>query len=611
MAKDEAEKRVAPDEEVRAVEDTDTDQNTDITEDKALPVKDEQPTAESEKAEAVISPDRRPVWKRAYMWVLTHKQVSIPVAGTIVLLTALAAIPFTRYALAGMVLTQQYSVKVVDTETKQPVSSAEVILAGKKTTTDGRGQATVEAPVGSATLQVSKKYYKTASQDILVPIGRQKQPQQVSLVATGRQVPMIVINSITKKPVADVELRALDTKARTDKQGKAVLVVPAGKETLDVTVEAKGYNPLKQVVIFQQGVVVETSVQLVPAGKVYFLSNKSGKIDVVKANLDGSDRTVVLAGTGKENRYGTVLLASRDQKYLALLAQRESDRAKLYLIDTATDKLTVMDEGNAEFGLAGWSGHRFIYTASRTGLQYFEPKKYALKSYDAASNKIATLDETAGETKQGDRAGEYITDLNILDNEVLYAKRWSITPQYPNYYTILPIDKPHSLMTVRPDGSSKRVVKTYDQSGGRLGSLIFTIGSYGLNKLFVAHQTGESTYSVETYERGQLKPLGNKSQGELNEMYDSYRPAYYVSPKNGRTLWTEPRDGKNVFFLGDAEGKNEKQIGALSDFTAYGWYGEDYLLVSKKYKELYILPAADFSSGPLPQKITDYYLAAD
>jgi len=69
--------------------------------------------------------------------------------------------------------------------------------------------------------------------------------------------------------------------------------------------------------------VAANQFKLAPVGKVFFLSNAGGKIDVVSTNLDGTDRKVVLAGTGKEDRNNTVLLASSDWKYLALLSLRD------------------------------------------------------------------------------------------------------------------------------------------------------------------------------------------------------------------------------------------------------------------------------------------------
>src|SRR6185369_16053847 len=114
---------------------------------------------------------------------------------------------------------------------------------------------------------------------------------------------------------------------------------------------------------------------------IYFLSKASGKIDVVKTNLDGTDRQTVLAGTGKEEDTDTILLASRDWKYLALKSRRDGKAVKLYLIDTSNDKLTTIDEGNATFDMVGWQNDYFVYYVYRNNVKSWQPKGSSLKSY--------------------------------------------------------------------------------------------------------------------------------------------------------------------------------------------------------------------------------------
>src|SRR6185295_2559549 len=109
-----------------------------------------------------------------------------------------------------------------------------------------------------------------------------------------------------------------DTEATTADDGKAVLVVPADKQEDAVTLSGDGFNTISATLKVTTEEVEANSFKVAPSGKIYFLSNASGKIDLVKSNLDGTDRQTVLAGTGKEDKLNTVLLASRDWKYVAL-----------------------------------------------------------------------------------------------------------------------------------------------------------------------------------------------------------------------------------------------------------------------------------------------------
>src|SRR6202008_1449233 len=116
-----------------------------------------------------------------------------------------------------------------------------------------------------------------------------------------------------------------EEQAETDKDGKATVVLPVGTTTKKATLSLKGYNNKEGELQVSDKEIKKNGLTITPSGRVYLLSKKSGKIDVVKTNLDGSDRKPVLAGTGKEEDRGTVLLASRDWKYLALLSRRDSD----------------------------------------------------------------------------------------------------------------------------------------------------------------------------------------------------------------------------------------------------------------------------------------------
>jgi hypothetical protein len=56
--------------------------------------------------------------------------------------------------------------------------------------------------------------------------------------------------------------------------------------------------------------------------------------------------------------------------------------------------------------------------------------------------------------------------------------------------------------------------------------------------------------------------------------------------------------------VGDSEGQNGQQIAAQSDYSPFGWYTDNYLLVQKGGNELYVMPADD---GSAPLKLSDYY----
>jgi hypothetical protein len=565
-----------------------------------------EPDKKEDVKEAAQADDEKPAQKQsstgktgphhsAWNWAMAHKKISIP-AAVVLVLAVVAAVPFTRYLFAGMVVRSDFSVVVTDSQTSKPVSSASVTLEGKKVLTDGQGKAKVHANVGSAQLNIDKKYYKAKSASVLVPF-KQKQAYTIQLEATGRPVPVTVVNKISGKVVSGVTIAAGDTQAITDTKGEAVLVVPADKAELKATLTGNGYNKADVTLKVTASVDPANKFGVTPVGKLYFLSNASGKLDVMKSDLDGQNRQLVLAGTGKEDKFNTVLLASRDWKYVALLSKRDGgDSAKLFLIETDSDKLTTMDEGNAEFSPYGWSGSRFIYKVTRGNVEQWQPKHEALKSYEAASKNIAVLDQTAAEGDQNNARYEQYGDIFIFDKEVVYAKNWGTNNGTAGA-------KQATFNSIQADGSQHKAVKTYEATNNYYNSIEMRVGD--LNELYIKYPTdNQGHYKVDEYEGGKL----TASDWTSDQFYQQQYNTYIVSPSGNKTFWTEYRDGKNIFFIGDNKGQNGKQLtGSSDEFAAYGWFTDDYLLLTKKSSELYILPADNSSDIFKSYKIGDYF----
>ncbi|HLZ14494.1 MAG TPA: hypothetical protein VKQ34_00705, partial [Candidatus Saccharimonadales bacterium] len=335
--------------------------------------------------------------------------------------------------------------------------------------------------------------------------------------------------------------------------------------------------------------------QVTPAGKVYFLSNQSGKIDVVKTDLDGGNRQVVLPGSGSEDLGNTILLASRDWKYLALLSKRDGgDNAKLFLIDTSNDQTTNIDEGNASFTPIGWYDDSFVYLVNRTSYSSWQPKATSTKSFDAANKRLLVLDNTnATGSSNADAQYENIFAYSFAKDQLVYAKTWY---RYPGYTDVA--GQQNTLNTIKADGSDKKTLKSVDAATQYFGSLQLTKP----NNLEVQVSTnggGPTTYF--TYDGTSLSPDTTLTD---NTFYNTNVITYLLSPSEKQTFWSEPRDGKNTLFVGDVNGAGAKQVVAQSDYQTFGWYTDNYLLLSKGGSELYILPV-DGSGTPL--KISNYY----
>ena len=535
-------------------------------------------------------------------WYVERKKWTIP-ASVLLSVLILAGIPFTRYALAGLVVKKDLTVKVIDSTAQVPVSGATVALGGISAQTDGTGQATLHhVKPGHHQLSVSKKYYETRLAPVLVPIINNFEPG-IPLTATGRQVKITVTNLIDKKVLSDVSIKVADVTAKTDKDGSAVVVLPSGSDEKKASLSLSGYNDSTATVKISNDKIQDNNFTLTPSGKVYFLSKLSGKIDVVKTNLDGSGRQTVLAGTGKEDDRGTVLLASRDWKYLALLSKRAGGSPALYLIDTSDDSLTTIENGDADITPAGWVNSDFVYTITKSSTQLWQAGRQVLKAYSATDKKATALDQTtASGTGQTDYISELIGGVYAYNDQILYIQNW--TTAYTNSSSSDFNSKQATFNSVKADGSGKKAIKSFGLAAGT-NAIDITVDERVENPGAIDLHFSDGTKDIfYTYANGQVK---DDSSNNSDSFYSADYPTYLESPSGNSTFWAESRDGKNTLFVGDDSGQNGKQVATLSDYSSYGWFTDDYLLVSKNSSELYVM---DSGGKQTPVKISDYHKPA-
>lgn len=538
--------------------------------------------------------DKAGKFKRLLRAYWQRKLWTLPLT-LLVILAILGGVPYTRYKLAALVVSQPVTIRVVDSSTKKPVSSVEIRLDNTTYKTDKDGKVAIKAvKVGDHELVASKRYYKDESFSVFVPI-TEAVSREIRLTATGRQVPITVVNKISGKAVEDVTLKSAGSEFKTDKDGKVVVVVPADKTKLPVSLSGSGLNNLDAELTVTEQAVKENTFYVVPSGKLYFLSRQSGKIDVVKTDLDGSNRTVVVTGTGKEEDRGTVLLASRDWKYLAFLAKRDSGLAKLYLIDTSTDKMTEMDSGDASFNLVGWDDHTFVYQVVRGKPAYWEANRLAFKSYNVDKKQLNTIDQNGN--VPGGNTAQLVQSFGtgyLIDHKLVYTTDWQVyTYGGPN-----PGDKVDTLRVSALDGSSKKDVKSWPYEQYYFNG---ATALYGTDELYIAAwPIGGQKEEFYEYEDGQVKTADADVD---RSKFDTAYPTYLQSPDGKKTFWSEPRDGRETFFVGDASGTSGKQVAVVEDGLVYGWYGDGYVMLSKKGSELYIMPV----DGGTPLKVADYH----
>jgi hypothetical protein len=511
------------------------------------------------------------------------RKVMAAIIAIIVVTGAVYAIPASRYGVLGIFIKKNITIVVNDTTTKKPVSQAKVTINGQTVNTASDGTAKFsQVPTGEYTVVVSKKYYKDSNNNFTVPSFGEAQADTISLSATGRQIELSVVNKITRQPLAKALIKLGETSGETDDKGLATIVLPADKKTVTGTIAVDGYNSADITVTVSENSDAN-KFSVTPVGRIAYLSKITGKINLMTANLDGSDSKVMIQGTGNEKDNTTSQLAARDWNYVALQAHRASDsRNQLYVVDTKSGNLKTVDSGDVDLQLIGWSGHKFVYIVNRS-YSYNTDKRQALKSYDADTGKLSTIDEThliGG-------LSENLGDLYIVNSKIVYVKSW-----WDNTST------KGSIFVMNPDGSGKKSAHDIDLGAGTSGYLYLNSKLYEPAAIYY-----DINDKVFEYENGAVK----QAAISVDDLENDFYPTFLLSPSDKKTFWYEPRDGKNTIFVGDDQAKSPKTLATLSDFATYGWYGDDYVLLSKNGSELYVAPADETFDKVAPLKVTDYH----
>jgi hypothetical protein len=561
-------------------------------------VTDIQRTDSDTELEAAFTPSVTPERRSLKQKYLDNKKWTIPLTILFIALIVIFGLPATRYRILGIFISHPYEVTFTDATTHNPVTDATVKLGSFTKTTDAKGAVIFpKVKLGKQELKVTKQYYKTYVASVFVGISKPAAQKQ-KLTATGRQVSVSVANAITHLPISGADISVLGTSAQSDKGGYANLVLPADKASAEGEVTANGYNNSTVKVVTLSNNTSDNYYLLVPAGRVYFLSNQSGKVDVVSTNYDGSDRQTITTGTGYENTSSTKLIASSDQKYLALISRRTSAQngVGLYIINTATSKLAKVEElPNASISNVGWAGNDFVYSVNDLSLNPWQTASSLLKSYNASTSTGVTLDQTQAEGDQSDYALQNFSTTSIIDNNVLYATYWTSSLSSSRLAS-----KTDSINSVQSDGSNKKSLKsglTIPDGGGYVAVYQAQAGpEVSYFAMPTTSQGLSSNIIIFKYTKGNLTQTNNFTFANFTD--PNIGNGYVaLSPSGQKSLFQDIVDGQLKLSVGDVSGQN-KTAASLLPVSGYvvGWLGENYVLVSQSSSKLYVT-ALDMSSN--------------
>lgn len=532
-------------------------------------------------------------FKRKLFWLLI----------VLIIIGIIAIVPYSRYKILALFVKQNYSVHLIDSKTNTPISNALVSLDGKKIKTNANGFAKLNIPIGYGVLNISKQYYENYSINVLIPLSAQKKPNIIKLQATGRQVPIKVINTISKQPIIGASISLLNTSATTNSNGSATIVLPTQDKTYKAVIKSNGYNNKSVTVTVTPYAITSNSFAIDPSGQVYFLSNSNGKVNVVSSNYDGNNQQVILAGTGNEKQYSTTLYHSLNWQYLMLFSQRSSisgSHRGLYLINPVTKAYKTINDGTtATLTPIGWSGNYFLYVAYNQNLPSTSAGQYVIYSFNAATGQNITLDQSQSAVNQfGNSTTQSFSNFNLVNNSLIYAKTWS--PLYVASTNFI-----SSINSIAVSGNNQ---KTLEQFSSQTDSFInnMTAVQYAPSEFYyiVSFNNAANSTNYYSYSNGQMNQV-NISASQVDNI--NYTPAD-ISPSGTLAIFTSYRNGQLVLLEGSptSNNNNQKQIAVLpSSYSLIGWLNNNYLLLSSK-NNLMIMPASGLVNNIQPTKVSGF-----
>lgn len=424
-------------------------------------------------------------------------------------IAAILAVPSTRYTtLNTLGVRSSASLTVLDSATELPLKNVRVTLGNQHTLTDVHGVARLtHLQLGPQNLAVRRLAFAPYAKNITVgwgsnPLGK------FPLKAVGRQYSIQVQDYLSAKPITDAEATSGDINALADKKGRITLTLNSGLDSLEVALTAHGYRD--ESFTLDTNTPANLTMPMVTKRKEVFLSKQSGKYDVYTSDIDGRNRQVLLAGTGRENSNLT-LVTSPNADEAALVSTRDDMHdndgyllSALTIISLETGAPLTLDHAE-QIQIIDWVGNRIVYEAVSAGASTANPNRYRLMSYDYKSNSRMQL-ATANQFNWVVGAG----------GQVYFA------PSSTDPGAQL------GLFRIKPDGSGKKRL---------FGQEVWSGFRTSYNQFYLQTPAGWYAYAL-----GSNAPTSTPAA-------PSYTNRLYVdSPGNDLSLWVDNRDGKGTLL---------------------------------------------------------------
>lgn len=438
-------------------------------------------------------------------------------------LVAAITVPVSRYMLLNTFgVRSRASVAILDKSTLQPLRNVSVSLKDQTVLTDDNGVAEFQdLKLGATNLVIEKRAFAPVNQPVTIGWGGNPLGQK-DLIPVGSQYSFFVSDYLSGEPLQKVEAVSREASAYSDENGRIKLTVDKIDDS-PVEVQIVGEGLRQEELVIDADDKSEHALEMVPARKHVFISQRSGKYDVYKIDVDGKNEKLILPGTGSE-RSDMVVVPHPSKELAALVSRRDEARnSDGYLLSTLTlidleDDSTVEVARSERVQIVGWLDDKLIYVRIAAGASAGNPQRHRLISYDTVSLETTQI-----------ASSNFFNDVLTALGKVYYAPS-----------TVYQESGEPGLYQVDADNNKQHIFHTETWS-------VFRISYYKF-----ALAVGQDWYEYD---------LGSATSDQLPGEPPNLRSRIYVdSPDNLSSLWVDQRDGKGVLLTFNLENNEDVEI---------------------------------------------------
>lgn len=488
------------------------------------------------------------------------------------LLLILLAIPVTRYTMLGLVgMKGTVEIRVLDQTSNQPLKNVQVTIGSQSVKTDKDGTALLKKiKLGKHAMKIAKLAFAPVERSVLVGTGTTK-PDTVSLRAVGAQYKVRVLDYVSNRPLATAEATSGESNANADKEGMVILTIgQTDADSIKIVIGAKDYR--QETITVPMDTSMPETVRLVPSSKAVYVSNQSGKYDLVASYIDGKDKKTLLAGTGLERKNTLGLSVDATGKMAAFISTRDNQKtpdgfllSALNLITLDTGAVLTIDHAE-QIRLIGWTKDTVVYQEVVSGTSAANPNRSRIIAYNYVKSERNQL-----------ASANYFEGAELVGDTLYYATS-STNPEEPS-----------ALFSIKADTTGRRTIMR--------------------EKFWSMLRTNYETIALQTPKQWLAYTIGSSSAPKQGaQPAELYSRTFATNTDQSKSLWIDVRDGKGVLLARDL--KTKKDTVAKTDeglAQPIRWLTDEivlYHIASSSHTTMYAL---NLTNGAT-KKVTDVTL---